>query len=305
MAYRLDIKRILSMNFFHDLPQIMLGCALAAIATDLFLIPNGLAAGGVTGLATIIQAVGASRGISLPVGIQTIVMNALLLLVVMREGGMFYVVQTATGFVLLGFFTDLFAPFVAPLADADLMLPAMWGGIITGIGYGMVLRAGANGAHVAVEGAAGGSDTIGQIISRNTSLPVGSTVMAIDVAVCALSAPVFSIENALYAGLSMVISGYVIDAVVDGGNKRRMVLIISDKFPDIAADIMYGLGRGCTKFKATGMYSGAEKPVIMVIVSRRELNTLKTIVRERDPHAIVTVADVTEAFGEGFKDISA
>ena len=139
MAYRLDIKRILSMNFFHDLPQIMLGCALAAIATDLFLIPNGLAAGGVTGLATIIQAVGASRGLSLPVGIQTIVMNALLLLVVMREGGMFYVVQTATGFVLLGFFTDLFAPFVAPLADADLMLPAMWGGIITGIGYGMVL----------------------------------------------------------------------------------------------------------------------------------------------------------------------
>lgn len=116
MAYRLDIKRILSMNFFHDLPQIMLGCALAAIATDLFLIPNGLAAGGVTGLATIIQAVGASRGLSLPVGIQTIVMNALLLLVVMREGGMFYVVQTATGFVLLGFFTDLFAPFVAPLA---------------------------------------------------------------------------------------------------------------------------------------------------------------------------------------------
>ena len=190
MAYRLDIKRILSMNFFHDLPKIMFGCALAAIATDLFLIPNGLAAGGVTGLATIIQAVGASHGISLPVGIQTIVMNALLLLVVMREGGMFYVVQTATGFVLLGFFTDLFAPFVAPLAHADLMLPAMWGGIITGIGYGMVLRAGAN---------TGGSDTIGQIISRNTSLPVGSTVMAIDVAVCALSAPVFSVENALYA----------------------------------------------------------------------------------------------------------
>ena len=97
----------------------------------------------------------------------------------------------------------------------------------------------------------------------------------------------------------------MIDAVVDGGNRRRMVLIISDKFPDIAADIMYGLGRGCTKFKATGMYSGAEKPVIMVIVSRRELNTLKTIVRERDPRAIVTVADVTETFGEGFKDINA
>ena len=171
MAYRLDIKRILSMNFFHDLPQIMLGCALAAIATDLFLIPNGLAAGGVTGLATIIQAVGASRGLSLPVGIQTIVMNALLLLVVMREGGMFYVVQTATGFVLLGFFTDLFALFVAPLADADLMLPAMGAALLRASGYGMVAR----------RRQYRRLDTIGQIISRN-HCPWGSTVMAIDVA---------------------------------------------------------------------------------------------------------------------------
>ena len=103
----------------------------------------------------------------------------------------------------------------------------------------------------------------------------------------------------------MVIRGYVIDAVVDGGNKRRMVLIISDNFPDIAADIMYGLGRGCTKLKATGMYSGVEKPVMMLIVCLRELNSVYTIGRERDSLAIVSVADVTEAFGEGFKDINA
>ena len=294
MAHRLDIKRIMQTNFFHDLPQVIAGCAIAALATDLFLIPNGLAAGGVTGLATIIQAVGAGHGLSIPVGIQTIVMNALLLLVVMRTGGMLYVVQTAVGFLLLGFFTDLFAPFVAPLARADLMLASLWGGIITGIGYGMVLRVGAN---------TGGSDTIAQIISRKTSLPVGSTVMAIDVAVCAASIPVFSLENALYAALSMVLSGYVVDAVVDGGNKRRMALIISDKFPDIAADIMFGLGRGCTKLKASGMWSGGDKPVLMVIVERRELSTLKAIVGEHDPGAIITIADVTEAFGEGFKEL--
>ena len=107
------------MNFFHDLPHDHVWSAFGRHRDRPVLIPNGLAAGGVTGLATIIQALGAARGVSLPVGIQTIVMNALLLLVVMREGGMFYVVQTATGFVLLGFFTDLFAPFVAPLAHAD------------------------------------------------------------------------------------------------------------------------------------------------------------------------------------------
>ena len=296
MAHRIDIKRIVSSNFVRDMPIVILGCAIAAFATDMFMVPNGLAAGGVTGLATIIKEVGAQRGLTLPVGIQTIVMNAVLLLVVAKTGGVLYVVQTVTGFVLLGFFTDLFAPFVVPLTHSELMLPAVWGGIISGIGYGLVLRVGVN---------TGGSDTLGQIISRRTSIPVGTVVMVIDVAVCAASIPVFSLENALYAALSMVLSGYVVDAVVDGGNRRRMVLIISDNFPDIAADIMYGLGRGCTKLKATGMWSGGDKPVVMVIIERRELSTLKAIVAERDPDAITIIADVTEAFGEGFKQLDA
>ena len=296
MAHRIDIKRIVSSNFVRDMPIVILGCAIAAFATDMFMVPNGLAAGGVTGLATIIKEVGAQRGLTLPVGIQTIVMNAVLLLVVAKTGGVLYVVQTVTGFVLLGFFTDLFAPFVVPLTHSELMLPAVWGGIISGIGYGLVLRVGVN---------TGGSDTLGQIISRRTSIPVGTVVMVIDVAVCAASIPVFSLENALYAALSMVLSGYVVDAVVDGGNRRRMVLIISDNFPDIAADIMYGLGRGCTKRKATGMWSGGDKPVVMVIIERRELSTLKAIVAERDPDAITIIADVTEAFGEGFKQLDA
>ena len=160
----------------RDLPAIMLGCAIAAFATDVFMIPNGLAAGGLTGLATIIAELGRRAGISLPVGIQTIVINALLLLVVVRSGGLKYVVQTVTGFVLFGFFTDLFAPFVLHLQHEDIMLSALWGGIVSGIGYGLVFRCGAN---------TGGSDTIGQIIARKSSLPVGATVMAIDVAVCA------------------------------------------------------------------------------------------------------------------------
>ena len=296
MAHRIDIKRIVSSNFVRDMPIVILGCAIAAFATDMFMVPNGLAAGGVTGLATIIKEVGAQRGLTLPVGIQTIVMNAVLLLLVAKTGGMLYVVQTVTGFVLLGFFTDLFAPFVVPLTCSELMLPAVWGGIISGSGYGLVLRVGVN---------TGGSDTLGQIVSRRTSISVGTVVMAIDVAVCAASIPVFSLENALYAALSMVLSGYVVDAVVDGGNRRRMVLIISDNFPDIAADIMYGLGRGCTKLKATGMWSGGDKPVVMVIIERRELSTLKAIVAERDPDAITIIADVTEAFGEGFKQLNA
>ena len=176
------------------------------------------------------------------------------------------------------------------------MLSALWGALACGLGYGLVLRCGSN---------TGGSDTIGQIISRKTSLPVGTTTMVIDVTVCALSIPVFSLLNALYAALAMVLMGIVVDAVVDGGNKRRMAFIISDKFPDIAADILYGLGRGCTKLSATGMWSGNDKPVLMVILERRELSPLKSIVAERDRDAIVIISDVTEAFGEGFKELGA
>lgn len=294
MARRIDINRIIQSQFMRDLPAIMLGCAIAAFATDVFMIPNGLAAGGLTGLATIIAELGRRAGISLPVGIQTIVMNALLLLVVVRSGGLKYVVRTVTGFVLFGFFTDLFAPFVLHLQHEDIMLSALWGGIVSGIGYGLVFRCGAN---------TGGSDTIGQIIARKSSLPVGATVMAIDVAVCAASAPVFSVANALYAALSMVLMGYVVDMVVDGGNTQRAAFIISDHFEDIEHDILHAMDRGCTRLMAQGSWTKKDRPVLFFVLSRREISIIKTIVYEHDADAMLIITDVNEAIGYGFKSV--
>lgn len=294
MARRIDINRIIQSQFMRDLPAIMLGCAIAAFATDVFMIPNGLAAGGLTGLATIIAELGRRAGISLPVGIQTIVMNALLLLVVVRSGGLKYVVQTVTGFVLFGFFTDLFAPFVLHLQHEGIMLSALWGGIVSGIGYGLVFRCGAN---------TGGSDTIGQIIARKSSLPVGATVMAIDVAVCAASAPVFSVANALYAALSMVLMGYVVDMVVDGGNTQRAAFIISDHFDDIEHDILHAMDRGCTRLMAQGSWTRKDRPVLFFVLSRREISIIKTIVYEHDADAMLIITDVNEAIGYGFKSV--
>ena len=294
MARRIDINRIIQSQFMRDLPAIMLGCAIAAFATDVFMIPNGLAAGGLTGLATIIAELGRRAGISLPVGIQTIVMNALLLLVVVRSGGLKYVVQTVTGFVLFGFFTDLFAPFVLHLQHEDIMLSALRGGIVSGIGYGLVFRCGAN---------TGGSDTIGQIIARKSSLPVGATVMAIDVAVCAASAPVFSVANALYAALSMVLMGYVVDMVVDGGNTQRAAFIISDHFEDIEHDILHAMDRGCTRLMAQGSWTKKDRPVLFFVLSRREISIIKTIVYEHDADAMLIITDVNEAIGYGFKSV--
>ena len=296
MARAIDIQRIIRSRFVRDLPLVALGCAIAALAVDVFMVPQGHAAGGLTGLATIVAELGRRAGLNLPVGIQTIVMNAVLLLFVLRTGGARYAVQTITGFVLFGFFTDLFAPFVAPLGERDLMLCALWGGIISGLGYGLVFRCGVN---------TGGSDTIAQIISRKTSLPVGSTVMAIDVAVCAASAPVFSLENALYAAIAMVLMGMVVDRVVDGADRRRMAFVISEQHERIADDVMYEMGRGVTEVQARGVWSGKDRPMLLIILDRRELSILKTVVAEHDPEAIVFIADVSEAIGEGFKELDA
>lgn len=296
MARAIDIQRIIRSRFVRDLPLVALGCAIAALAVDVFMVPQGLAAGGLTGLATIVAELGRRAGLNLPVGTQTIVMNAVLLLFVLRSGGARYAVQTITGFVLFGFFTDLFAPFVAPLGERDLMLCALWGGIISGLGYGLVFRCGVN---------TGGSDTIAQIISRKTSLPVGSTVMAIDVAVCAASAPVFSLENALYAAIAMVLMGMVVDRVVDGADRRRMAFVISEQHERIADDVMYEMGRGVTEVQARGVWSGKDRPMLLIILDRRELSILKTVVAEHDPEAIVFIADVSEAIGEGFKELDA
>ena len=296
MARAIDIQRIIRSRFVRDLPLVALGCAIAALAVDVFMVPQGLAAGGLTGLATIVAELGRRAGLNLPVGTQTIVMNAVLLLFVLRTGGARYAVQTITGFVLFGFFTDLFAPFVAPLGERDLMLCALWGGIISGLGYGLVFRCGVN---------TGGSDTIAQIISRKTSLPVGSTVMAIDVAVCTASAPVFSLENALYAAIAMVLMGMVVDRVVDGADRRRMAFVISEQHERIADDVMYEMGRGVTEVQARGVWSGKDRPMLLIILDRRELSILKTVVAEDDPEAIVFIADVSEAIGEGFKELDA
>ena len=294
MARRIDINRIIQSQFMSDLPLIIVGCAIAGFATDAFMVPNGLAAGGLTGLATIIAELGRRAGLSLPVGLQTIVMNALLILVVVRSGGLKYVVQTVTGFVLFGFFTDLFAPFVLHVGHSDLMLSALWGGIISGIGYGLVFRCGAN---------TGGSDTIGQIIARKSSLPVGATVMAIDVAVCAASAPVFSLTNALYAALAMVVMGYVVDVVVDGGNSQRAAFIISDAYEDIEHDILHAMDRGCTRLMAQGSWTKKDRPVLFFVLSRREVSIIKTVVYEHDANAMLIITDVNEAIGYGFKSV--
>ena len=281
----------------HDALLIVVGSIIFAIGVDIFEVPYGLAAGGVTGLAMVFSAVAETFGVTLPVGLQTIVINALLMILVVKSGSRGYIARTVAGIIACGFFTDALVPFLPVVGgEQDLLLCALWGGVVTGLGLGLVFRTGGN---------TGGTDIVAQVVARKTALPVGTSVIIVDGIVIALSATVFSVEQALYAAVAMFICGKVIDAVVDGPRAARAACIISEEHDAIAHEIMHTLDRGCTELEARGMWSGAERPVLFCVLSRSEAVWLKQVVAECDPKAIVVISEVHEVFGEGFRQIRA
>ena len=281
--------------FGRDYLTIALGTLLTAVALDAFLIPGQLAAGGASGLATIIYyATLELWGFGLPVGAQTLAMNALLLIPVYRSGGLRYASRTIFGIVTLSLFTDALAPFVPAVAPDNVMLQCLWGGLISGLGLGLAFRAGGN---------TGGTDIAAQLLSKRTSVSVGTWMIAVDSAVVLASVPLFGLEPALCAALTIVVSSLVIDYVVDGLSTERCAWIIS-RCPDEVADaVMHQLGRGCTRFDATGMWSKEPRPVLFVVLSRKELGELKRLIVQIDRDAVVAIASMQETFGEGFKEI--
>ena len=279
----------------RDLTLIIVGSAIFAVGVDCFEIPNGLAAGGITGLATVFYALAGAVGIYLPVGLQTIVMNVFLLMLVIKSGNRGYIVRTIIGIIACGIFTDALVSYLPVLGNGDLLLCALWGGVITGLGLGLVFRTGGN---------TGGTDIICQLMAKKFSMPIGTSIIILDGLVIAASAPVFSIENALYAAVAMYICGKVIDMVVDGPRSERAAYIISVKHAEIANAIMYDLNRGCTELQARGVWSGNDRPVLFCVLGRNQVPLLKEVVAEADPEAIVFISEVHEAFGEGFGNIA-
>lgn len=271
------------------------GIALSAWALDAFLIPNKIAAGGVSGLATVIHyQVQDLFGISLPVGVQMLVMNVVLLLVALRVRGLRYAMKTVLGSVLFSVFVDAFAPFTPNVASHDLMLAALYGGALSGIGFGLVFKAGGN---------TGGTDIVAQLAARKLPFGVGQIMLVVDAAVTLLAAFAFGAELAMYGAVAIFVATAAIDLVLEGISIEKAAWIISDRFEELGVAITQDLGRGATRIAASGVWTGEERPVLFVVLSRNELDDLKQIVHALDPRALVIISDVHEAIGEGFKEM--
>lgn len=273
------------------------GIVLTAWGLDAFLIPNRIAAGGVSGLSTIIYHLLRDNGLYSPqVGTLMLIFNGVLLLVAWRFSGTKYAGKTIYGTVGLSVAVDVLARYTHALASSNLLLAALWGGAMTGIGLGMVFKAGGN---------TGGTDIVAQLLSRRVPLAVGQLMLLVDAAITVTAGFAFGLDYALYAAVAIVVGGATIDLVLEGPVVEKAAWIISDESAAIGEAITQELGRGATAIAATGVYTGAPRGMLYVVVSRQELDDLKRLVGTIDPSAFMVVSDVHEAIGEGFRQFDA
>jgi uncharacterized membrane-anchored protein YitT (DUF2179 family) len=268
------------------------GILLTAFALDSFLIPNRLAAGGLSGLATVIHYEGLKFGLTLPVGLQMLAMNVVLLVIGLRARGWRYGAKTIYGTVALSLAIDALAPFAPHLAAHDPLLAVLYGGALIGLGLGLVFKAGGN---------TGGTDLIAQLLTPHISLGIGQLMVAADALVMAVAAWEFGPTLALYGFVAVFITGAVVDIVQEGVSVEKAAYIITEKSEEVAALILNELGRGATGLMGRGLYTDTPREVILTVVSRREIDKLKDLVQSVDPTAFLIISDVHEVMGEGFK----
>ena len=267
---------------------ILIGVTITAVGVTYLLIPAKIAAGGVSGLATVIFHL-----TGLPVGVTMLLLNIPLFILSWRIIGPVFGAKTLFGTFTLSLFVDLFSQFAVPMTD-DLLLCAIYGGVLSGIGLGIAFRAG---------GSTGGTDMAAQLVARFFPTSVGQALLIVDGLVILLAGIAFGPELAMYALVAVFITTKTVDIVQEGPSYAKACLVISDVPQAIGQQIMERLERGVTILDGRGMYTQYDREILLVIVSRTEISTLKSIVAETDRKAFVVIYDVHEVLGEGFRGL--
>ncbi|MEJ6950260.1 YitT family protein [Natronospora cellulosivora (SeqCode)] len=281
---RYNIKRTL-----FDYLGITVGAAIASLSLAVFLIPNRIAAGGLSGLSTIIFYM-----TGFPVGTMTLILNIPVFLAGLKVLGFSFGARTIYGMIMFSVFIDVFQSFINPITT-DLLLATIYGGIIGGLGLGIVFLS---------RGTTGGTDMIARLIHHYTSLSVGQGLLLADGFVVLMAGIFFNAEVALYAAIAIFINSKTIDLVQEGIDYKRAAFIISRKSDEIKNKVIKDLDRGVTIFKAKGGYTAEEKEVLYCIINRSELTKIKRLVYDIDNDAFVIISSVHEVLGEGFKKIN-
>ena len=270
-----------------DIAKTAIGCALFALGFDLFLMPGGMNAGGLSGLAMVFVHL-TDLG---SVGAITALLNVPLFILAGMKIGKKFFLGSFVGMAFSSVFIDLFALF--PVPDVEPLLGAAYGGVICGAGLGFVFAAGVS---------TGGSDIIVRLLKlKYRHVPIGVISMSFDACVAILTGIVFQdVNSALYTGIAIYISGKIIDAVVYSFDYSKVALIITKNYEQVAQVISDKLERGATYLHGEGTYSRQATKVVLTAVKKQQIAELKELVVEIDPDAFVIVQEAHQVLGDGF-----
>ena len=269
---------------WKDMMYIVVGSFILALSFQVFLLPNEIVSGGVSGITIILNNLFGWE----PAYIQYAFNIPLLILSLVLLGKEVFF-KSILGSLLLPFFVDLVSGFEAWTTNP--MLAALFGGVTTGIGIGLVYKS---------KGSTGGTSTLAQIIEKYTNVTMGEAVSLTDGFVLVLGFITFNIETIMYGIISLVAVSRFVDFVLIGNRTQKKVLIISDESEKIRKEILAKIDRGVTRLDVRGGYQNEEKEMLMVVIQDNEFTALQEMVLQIDDSAFVVVTSASEVMGRGF-----
>lgn len=264
---------------------ILIGATLAAVSLELFLIPNAIIDGGIIGISLILNYI-----TGIPFGILILLINLPFLFAGYKHIGKNFFISSSVAIVLLAIIEFLLKSVGAFVSDP--LLATVFGGLLLGAGVGLVIRNG---------GALDGTEIMGILLTRKIPFSVGEFVMFFNIFIFGWAGFVLGWEKAMYSILTYYIAAKAIDAVIQGLDETKAVIIVSDEHEELGVAIKERLGRSITKLHGKGGYNDNEKDVIYVVVTRLEISKLKQIAHDIDPTSFITIMDTQETHGATFK----
>ena len=280
---KIDIK-IFLFEFF----EIILGTFIMAASVSFFLLPNELSSGGFSGIATIVYFL-----FKVPMGITIVILNIPLVVLASFKIGKTFIFKSIIGTASLSIFIDLLNNYQA--LTSDKFLACIYGGVLTGIGTSLILKANAS---------TGGSDLLSLIIKEYKPMSRTSTLITIIDFIIIIFNVIFlkKVEIGLYSAITIYIMGKVIDIIFEGIYFTKLVFIVTDNSQEIADYIKLKIKRGVTGIYGKGMYTNTKKLVLMCALGRRDLAMLKQNIKKIDPKAFLIITNSREVLGIGFKE---
>lgn len=282
------MKQSFSLRQLKNFFLVAFGCLLFALGFDLFLEPNHINVGGISGIGQIITHLTGFGSVAL----WSLLINVPLFLVSIKGVGRNFFLGSLLGMLLSSLFLEWFL--VLPIPQTDPLLACLYGGVLTGVGLGMVFVAGAS---------TGGVDIIARLLRPTfPNLPIGRIMLFVDIVTVTLTGIVFQdINKTLYSAVTLYVCDMVLDGVVYGLDFSTVALIISDHHKAICEAISDKLERGVTLLNGQGYYSGQNKQVILCAIKKRQAAELKQLVTDVDSDAFIILQEAHQVLGDGFK----